>query len=344
MAKIFIAGGGTGGHFYPALSVAKKFKDAGFEVIYIGTLNGIEAKKDFPYGEKHLFDIHGIRGRGIFSKILGTYKLILTTFNVYKMILKEKPVLSFCFGGYTSLPLGFASLLSSTPLFIHEQNSVPSYTNLILSKFAKKIFITFSYSAKYFNKKKTVLSGMPIREEIIKYAQISSQNKVVKKIAVLGGSQGAKRLNQIALEVARKFPNIQFLIIKGKADIDTVVPQNVTIFDYVDDIQKIYMDCDIVISRAGSGVVNELLAFGKYAIYVPYPYAASNHQYYNVKFLEEAGLSKIILEKDLTAESLELAITEALNIDLEEISKKIRDFAITDATDTIFKTVMEEIK
>lgn len=344
MVKVFIAGGGTGGHFYPALSIAKKFKDAGFEVIYVGTSNGIEAKKDFPYGKKYLFDIHGIRGRGFFGKIKGAYKLALTTFKVYKMIIKEKPVLAFCFGGYASFPLGIASLLTSTPLFIHEQNSIPSYTNLILSKFARKIFITFDSSGKYFNQKKVILSGMPIREEIVNWAKGAKQNKYVKKIAILGGSQGAKRLNNITIEIAKRFPDIQFFIVKGKTDIEADIPQNVIVYEYVDDIHKLFIESDIVISRAGSGVVNELMIFGKYAIYIPYPHAASNHQYYNVKFLNDAGLSKVILEKDLTQENLEMAIKEAMNLDLEEISNKIKLLSITDAADRILKTVMEEVR
>lgn len=344
MAKVFISGGGTGGHFYPALAVSKRLKENGFDIVYTGTKTGIESKKDFPYGEKVLFEMQGVRGKGFFGKLTASIKLLKTVLKVYALIKKEKPVFSICFGGYTSFPLGVASFLSGTPLFIHEQNSVPSYTNIVLSRFAKKVFITFEYSGKYFPEHKVVLTGMPLRDEIISYAEMSLQKPEIKNILVVGGSQGAKRLNQVVTQIARHFPEISFTVIKGKQEIEGEIPKNIKIVDYADNIYRFYLDADIVISRAGSGVVNELLAFGKYAIYVPYPYAASNHQYYNVKFLEDMGLSKIILEKDLTPESLIQAIIETSRLNLVEISAKLKQLAKVDASEKIVKTILEEVR
>lgn len=344
MAKVFVSGGGTGGHFYPALAVSKKLREEGFDLVYIGTESGIEAKKEFVYGEKILFKMQGVRSRAALGKLSATLKLLKTALQVYALIKKEKPVFSLCFGGYTSLPLGIASFLSGTPLFIHEQNSIPSYTNIVLSKFAKKVFITFPYSSKYFPQHKLVLTGMPLREEIVEYSKRSWQKPKVKNILVVGGSQGAKRLNQVAIQVATFFPDIMFTIIKGRHEIEEEVPPNVKVIDYADNIYQLYMDADLVISRAGSGVVNELLAFGKYAIYVPYPYAASNHQYYNVKFLEDLGLSKIILEEKLTAEYLKQTIEQALTLNLVDVSQRLKQLAKLDASDRIIKTILEEAR
>lgn len=344
MAKVFISGGGTGGHFYPAMAVAKKLKDRGFEVVYIGTTNGIESGKDFPYGKKILFDMQGVRGKGLFQKMMATLKLFKTVLKVYSLIKRERPAFSVCFGGYTSFPLGVASFLSRTTLFIHEQNSIPSYTNLVLSKFAKKVFLTFEHSSKYFPKNKSIITGMPLREEMVEDAKKSQQRPYIKNILVVGGSQGAKRLNQVVVEVAKHFPKISFTVIKGKSQLEGVFPENIKVVEYADDIHKLYLDSDVIISRAGSGVVNELLAFGKYAIYIPYPYAASNHQYHNVKFLEDMGLSRIILEKDLTAVNLIEAINHCLKLNLVEISNKLKQLAKTDASEKIVKTILEDAR
>lgn len=344
MAKVFISGGGTGGHFYPAIAVSKKLKQKGFEVVYIGTKTGIEAEKDFPYGEKVLFEMQGVRGRGFFGKLTSSLKLLKTVFKVYRLIKREKPLFSVCFGGYTSFPLGFASFLAGIPLFIHEQNSVPSYTNIALSRFSKKVFITFHYSSKYFPKNRVVLTGMPLRDEIVEYSKKSSQKTEVKNILVVGGSQGAKRLNQVAIEVATHLPHIMFTLVKGKHEIGEKFPPNIKVIDYADNIYQLYLDADLVISRAGSGVVNELLAFGKYTVYVPYPYAASNHQYYNVKFLEDLGLSKVILEEDLTALHLKQIIEQVSALNLVDISQKLKRLAKLDASDSIVNTILEEVR
>ncbi len=139
----FVSGGGTGGHYYPAVAVSQKLQKENFNVIYIGTKNGIEAKKDFPYGEKILFEMGGLRGKSLIQTLKNFKNLIKSTLKTIKLMKKEKPQLSICFGGYTSVPLGISSFLLNVPLYIHEQNSIPSFTNRILGKFAKKIFITF---------------------------------------------------------------------------------------------------------------------------------------------------------------------------------------------------------
>ncbi len=342
--KVFVSGGGTGGHFYPAYSIAEHLKDKNFKVFYIGTTNGIESKKPFPADEKYLYPMKAVRGKGLLGKILGIFSLIKTTFNVLKILKREKPDFSICFGGYTSIPLGIASYLTKTPLFIHEQNSIPSYSNRILSFFSRKIFITFENSKIYFKKDKTVLTGLPLRKNLVEkaksYTYIPSQRKT---ILVIGGSQGSKKLSQLAVSIASQL-DVDIILIKGKWDIDIPDIKNLTVYDYVDNIEELYMKADIVISRAGSSSVNEILCFGKYTLFVPFPFAASNHQYYNVKWLYEKGLCDLIEEKDLTEEKLKKSIDEALKKDLSLLHREIKKYAIFDSDKKILENILNEIK
>ncbi|MEJ5172222.1 MAG: undecaprenyldiphospho-muramoylpentapeptide beta-N-acetylglucosaminyltransferase [Hydrogenothermaceae bacterium] len=344
MDKVFISGGGTGGHFYPALSVAKELEKEGYSVTYIGTTAGIEAQKEFPVGKKILFDMYGVRGKNLINRIKGVVSLVKTTYRVFKLLKEEKPKFSICFGGYTSIPLGVASFLTGVPLFIHEQNSIPSYSNLILSKFSRKIFITFEYTKRYFNSKKTVLSGMPLRDSVLEAAKSYQPSEKISQILVIGGSQGSKKINQTVVEMAEDFPDITFHIILGKSNLEPAdIPKNVKLYNYVDNVEKLFSQTDIVISRSGSSTVNEIITFGKYAIFIPYPYAASNHQYYNVKFLKDLGLSDLIEDRDLTKEKLKESIDKAKGLDLKSIYSRLRQLAKTDAKKVIISSIKEEL-
>ncbi len=341
--KVFISGGGTGGHFYPALSIANYLKEKGFEIYYFGTKHGIESKKEFP-GEKYLFDIKGVRGKGLFYKPASVYKLLKTAFKIKKIIKKEKPLFSICFGGYTSVPLGLASWLSGTNLYIHEQNSIPSYSNILLSKFAKKIFITFEYTNIYFPKEKTYLTGLPIRDSLKERLSLTKkearnilnidENK--KVVLIFGGSQGAKKLNEICLKLAEKHKDVIFINIQGKSKLENI-PENVIKFDYFEDMGLLYKVSDFIICRAGASTVNEIISFGKYSVFVPYPYAASNHQYYNVEWLEEMGVCSIVTEENLN--KIFEKFEKLLNIDFSKYEDKIKRLSIIDAEERIYKEI-----
>jgi UDP-N-acetylglucosamine--N-acetylmuramyl-(pentapeptide) pyrophosphoryl-undecaprenol N-acetylglucosamine transferase len=340
MKTVFISGGGTGGHYYPALAVAQALKEKGYKVVYIGTDKGIEAKKGFPYADEViLFEMEAVRGRGLLGKVKGVYSLLKTTFKVKKVIEKENPIFSVCFGGYTSFPLGVGSFLTKTPLYIHEQNSIPSYTNRLLSLFAKKNFITFEYTKKFFNPTKTFLTGMPLRKAIVEEAKKYIYTPKDKKtVLVVGGSQGAKKLSQITVNLAKTLPDVEFILIKGKWEVDIPSLNNLTVYDYYENMEELYKQADIVVSRSGSGTVNEILAFGKYAIFVPYPYAASNHQFYNVKWLYDLGLCEIVEEKDLTEEILKEKINQSLNKNLLKLHQEIKKYSILNSVDKIVES------
>ena len=315
---VFVSGGGTGGHYYPAMAVSQKLQKENYNVIYIGTKNGIEAKKDFPYGEKILFEMGGLRGKSLIQTLKNFKNLIKSTLKTIKLMKKEKPQLSICFGGYTSVPLGISSFLLNVPLYIHEQNSIPSFTNRILGKFAKKIFITFPESKKYFKNSKIVESGLPIRESLKENLNLTKEEARKKLeidkdkfvVLVFGGSQGARKLGELTVSLAKDLKEIYFILLTGKNFKTEEKLENLKTVEYTEEMHIFYKAADLVISRAGAGTVYELMAFNKYSIYVPFPYAASNHQYWNVKWLKDLGLSDLIEEKDLNQEIVKNKILE----------------------------------
>ncbi len=351
--KFFISGGGTGGHFYPALSVAEKFHKEQFEPVLIGAKKGIEGKKDFPFGEKKLFDMDYVVGKSFINKMKSSYLLMESVFKIISEIKKEKPLFSICFGGYTSLPLGIASAITRTPLYIHEQNSYPSNTNILLSKLAKKVFITFPFTQKL-NGKNVIHTGIPIRESVLNKINLSREKarEILnipdkKHILVIGGSQGAKKLNETTIKLAENMPEYFFTLIYGKRELPENIPENLKAIPFSDDVGTLYSSSDFIISRAGSGTINELMAFGKYALYVPYPYAASNHQYFNAKWLKDKGLSDIVLDSELTPQVAKEKINQYFlksEEEKEKIKKELKSLVKLNSSDIIYENIVKDIQ
>jgi len=350
--KVFISGGGTGGHYYPAIAISEKLKNENFELIYIGKKKGIEAKKGFPYGKNIFFEMEGIRGKSKLQSIKNSLNLIRTTINTLKIMKKEKPEFSICFGGYTSVPVGIASIILRVPLYIHEQNSIPSFTNRLLGKFAKKVFITFPQTEKFFKKSKVIESGLPIRKTLKENLNLRKEearkklgiknNKFV--IFVFGGSQGAKKLGELTVSLAKDLENLQFILITGKNfNPPKDKPKNLITVEYTEEMHNFYKSADLVISRAGAGTVYELMAFNKYSIYIPFPFAASNHQYWNVKWLKDLGFSDLIEEKDLTQKVLKDKILELVRKQEKLKNINLKNLVKLNSEEIIVDTIKEEI-
>jgi len=345
--KVFIAGGGTGGHFYPAYAVSEELKKRGFQIFYFGTQKGIEAKQEFPSDKKFLFSITGVRGKNFVKAFFSAVKLLRTSGDIVKIIKKENPDFCLCFGGYASLPLGIASVITGTPLFIHEQNSIPSYTNRVLSLFAKKIFITFEHSKKYFPKK-TVLTGLPIRRSVIDDLSLPKEKareivgiKNRPTVLIFGGSQGSKKLSEIGLKVAGEMPEIQFVLIGGKHfKKPDNLPENLIFFSYFERMGLLYSASDFVISRSGASSTYEIITAGKFALFVPFPHAVSDHQYYNVRWLEEKGLSIVVRENELDTQMLKNIIIKALK---ENKGEEIKNIAVKNPQKVLVDRILDEI-
>lgn len=314
--KFLIVAGGTGGHIFPALALIDKIKeDPKNKYLYIGTTdrmeNEIVPSMGIPYKS---LKIHGLS-----KNLLKNFKNIKDVLNSIKeagKIIKEfEPDFVVCFGGYVTFPVIVAANKKKIPVFLHEQNVIPGKVNKFLSFYAKKIFISFKESEKYFNAKKIVYSGNPCME---KAKNIKKHNKTElgfdkdkKLILIVMGSEGSSVVNEKMLDFLRSFNETdkEILFITGKKQYNTlnnnlIVPHNIKIVPFYMDLPALMKSSDLIISRAGASTISEIIATSIPSILIPSPYVANNHQYYNALALKELGVSKMLEQDRLTKETL----------------------------------------
>ncbi|MBI4847791.1 MAG: undecaprenyldiphospho-muramoylpentapeptide beta-N-acetylglucosaminyltransferase [Nitrospirae bacterium] len=320
--NIVIAGGGTGGHVFPAVAIAKELRNsiANVKITFIGTARGIESKI-IP---KEGYDIRFIRseglvGKNIFKTISSVMK-IPTSLSDARAILKGlQPQLVLGVGGYSSGPVLLCASMMGIPTIIHEQNTLPGLTNKLLSKFVDTIAVTYHESMNFFPQEKTYLTGNPIRADILsgsreKGYKTFSLERDLFTIFVFGGSLGASRINSAVSEaLAYLVPlkdKVQFLHQTGDRDFDTVREAyrvrefRGTVVPFAHEMADAYAVADLIVSRAGATTLAELTACGKAAILIPYPYAAGNHQEVNARKLWDIGAAQMILDRDLNGKVL----------------------------------------
>ncbi len=341
---LLISGGGTGGHFFPALSFIEYVMDKE-KVKFIGTKRGIEYKlrEKIPV-EQVFLDVYPFRGVSLKEKIKAIYYLLKSQIEIKV----ENSFSSLVFGGYASLPLGLYSLRKRKPLFIHEQNSVPSKTNRLLSKGAEEIFITFEHTRRYFKNAKKV--GIPLRRSLIegvekaKAKESLGLNPDKEVLLVLGGSQGAFFLNRLTVELA-KYTTFQIILICGTKHYDEMkeyINERLKIIPFSLNMNLIYSAADVAISRAGAGTITELSLYGIPTLFIPYPYAADNHQYYNAKEIEELGGGFVLKQEDANLRSV-LQKLSLLTLKKEEMGKAIKGFANPKAAEEMYLEVKKSL-
>jgi UDP-N-acetylglucosamine--N-acetylmuramyl-(pentapeptide) pyrophosphoryl-undecaprenol N-acetylglucosamine transferase len=360
--KLIVTGGGTGGHLFPGISLAQAMMHAypGCEVLFIGTERKVDknalSNLDF---ETMTIKSHGIKGKGILGMIKALLHQPIALWEAVKVIRKFKPDLVFGVGGYITGPVILAARLLGVSTCIHEQNSIPGLANKLLGHIADRIFVSLPGSEKYFPAHKTILSGNPVRPEIIRAAeeQKTTADKEYSTLLVLGGSQGARRLNELMLEAAEtclsKLTPPPHIIHQARSDDEEVVRNkyaelglNARVQDFYKDMVEIYSQADLVVSRAGATTLAELTVFRKPVILVPFPYAADNHQEVNGQYLVEAGAGIMFKQSDLTGEKLGMEIKQVLENRelLEEMSRNSGNVAKPEATATIVNSCMELLK
>lgn len=320
--KIVIAGGGTGGHVFPGIAIAREFKkiEDNVEVIFIGTAYGIESVV-VPREGFHikLIRSEGIVGVDIFKAVRSAMKIPLSLRDSYVVLKEIKPDLVFGVGGYCSGPVLLTASLMKIPTMIHEQNSVPGLTNKLLSKFVDIVTVTYQESMDFFPKGKTVLTGNPVREEILNGVRERGYksfglDKGLFTIFVFGGSSGASSINRAVSETLvylDEFKDrIQFLHQTGERDFNTVRDFyhskgfRGTIIPFAHNMADAYAVADLVISRAGATTLAELTVCGKAAILIPYPHAAGDHQELNARKLWDMGAAQMLLDRELNGKTL----------------------------------------
>ena len=310
--KVLILAGGTGGHVYPALSVAKEFSRSKHSIFWIGKKLSLESelskKESFNFTS---LETRGFKGKNIIGKIVSLIYLEINFLKSIFIIKKIKPDMVFSTGGHVTLAPALASYLLSIPLFIHEQNSVPGLVNKILNKLSKLTFEAFPGS---FNKSPKIHTvGNPVRSEIIKSPPPKPTIKEHFNILILGGSQGSRQLNEIVLKAFKNkmIPSHWHIVHQiGDLDRSSIVEAyskhdcSYEVIPYITNIGEAYHQSDLVIGRSGAMTISEICCSSKPSILLPLPWATDNHQYLNAKFLEDKNAS-IVLESTLdSADSL----------------------------------------
>ena len=345
--RVIIAGGGTGGHVYPGIAVAKEIlrRIPPAEVVFVGTEKGLESKvipqEGFRLEKITSSGIKGIRGLRRLESLL---KIPLGLWQSYQIISQFKPRLVIGVGGYSSGPPVLVAALLRIPILLQEQNATPGLTNRLLAHFAGRVAIAFPESRNFFGNK-AVLTGNPVRHEFCQAKNNTSDDRLV--VVFVGGSQGARAINQAAIQSLRflepHFARLLFIHQTGESDYDEVsmayakvaLAHDVRPFFYDMPIQ--YVRADLLVSRAGATTLAEITLAGKASILIPFPYATDNHQQKNAESLANAGAAEMILQKDLSGELLANRIQFYLDQRdaLEQMAEKSLRFGKPDATEKI---------
>lgn len=360
--KIIVSAGGTGGHIYPALAIIEKFKEheKNLEVLYIGTHNRMEAELIPKRGIKYeSLEIYGFSKSNICLDIKNVF-LIKKAYQKCLRIMREfKPDLVLGIGGYVTYPVIKAASKLGIKTFIHEQNSHPGKTNLVLQKKADLIGVSFKESIPSFKKAKgeVFYSGNPCGESALKKKPLSKtsvgldENK--KLIVVVAGSLGSSTINEkMADFLARvKDQDYQVLYITGKNLYDKFIsdhkfPDNVKVLPYLDDLPALLKNTDLIITRAGASTMSEIISLTLPAIFIPSPYVANNHQYYNALELKNNNAGELIEEKDLTSKILLKKINEILldSQKYQEIKTNLGKMSMNNSSEVIYNKLKDLIK
>lgn len=366
--KIIITGGGTGGHIYPGISLAKEFqnRDKKNEIIFVGTSTGMEA--DIIPREGYEFaslKVKGIKREICLDNIYAIFLFLGSLFNSFKLIKKIKPDLVIGTGGYVSGSISLMSALSGVPVFIHEQNALPGITNKALSIFSRIVFTSFPESEQYFwKKKKVVFTGNPVRKSIwngdrknIISKEKMSYNK--KTILVFGGSKGANAISQVFLNCIDLIDDLSFnkwqvLLISGREDYSNMLDKikfskhkaSIYITPYMYNMEDAYDLADLVICRSGATTIAELTAVGLPSILIPYPYATGNHQMYNAMYLKNKQAAVVIAQQELSEKRLAEEISKFLldNEVLSEMAENSRKAGNRNTAKEIIDLIYNNIK
>jgi len=296
---IVVTGGGTGGHLSVARSFIDEFYTRGYNVIFIGSLKGQDKQwfENYPKLYKSYFlDTKGVVNQKFTGKFISMFMILKAVLKSRKIINDNNVSKVVSVGGFSAAAASFAAIITKTDFYIHEQNSVVGRLNKLTSKYAKEVFSSYLETSK--------VKDYPISEKFFKYSRV---RKEVETIIFLGGSQGARAINDFALKVAPKLKEMGIKIIHqtGKNDFETIKKQykemgvDVDVFDFSNELLEKMNEADFSVSRAGASTLWELVALGIPTFFIPYPYAAANHQYHNAKYLLENDLCFLQSEDDL---------------------------------------------
>lgn len=310
--------GGTGGHIFPGLAIADEMSQKGWQILWLGTADRMEADIVPKSGyEIEFINIKGVRNKSKFAKLSAPFMVLNAIWQARAVIKTFKPDLVVGFGGYVALPGGLAAWLSRVPLVIHEQNAAVGLTNRILSRFAKKVLVAFGGFEQL--KNKVIRVGNPLRSQIESLPAPNALKPV--SILVVGGSLGAQALNQAVPEALKAFDAGCFKVLHqaGKAQANATLERyqqtqtEYQVVEFIDDMASAYKAADLVICRAGALTVSEIAAVGRASILVPLPHAVDDHQTFNAQVLADANAAILLPQTKLVEGELQPLLADFLN-------------------------------
>lgn len=365
--RVLLTGGGTAGHINPAIAIAnyikEKEKDSTF--LFVGTRHGIEKTLVPKCGYDIKFiDVMGLK-RSLSPENIKVFVRYVKSMGESRKIIKEfKPDVVIGTGGYVCAPVIKAAVRAKIPTLIHEQNVFPGLAVKMLSQKADITAISFDETKSMMKAKKMILTGNPLRPSLFtKHDKEALQKRCgfdsKPLVLMFGGSLGAEKMNSALSDMIKKdrIKNFNLIAATGERHyeefkeklraegIDAENLKNAKILPYIYNMEEIFFAADVIVGRAGAVTVSEITAMGKAAVLIPSPYVAHNHQEYNARYLEKNGAAKVLLESELSGESLAEEINSVLKntdalLDMQNCSKKI---GITDACETIYKCILEII-
>ena len=354
--NILIAGGGTGGHLFPAIAIGEEMITKGYNVKFIGSKKGFDSKyleeSKFDY---KLLDIYGYRRslsfKALYENIWLLAKISISTLKMIFVFINYNPIAVIGTGGYISaIPLTLGKWFKKK-IFIQEQNIIPGKTTKLFSKYADRIFIGFNDKSFYKKNDKLIHSGNPIRDFKLK-SNIGRNCENQTTLLILGGSQGAEPINKFFINNYKKIIDRNIHIIwqcgaKNYRNIKNKIKDNrrVKLLAFIENMDEAYIQSDLVVSRAGAISISELMIFNKPSIFIPYPYATDNHQYFNAKYVESKGAG-ILIEQNKMQKKLADKINSLIedSSKLEKIKSNTELLARSKSTEIIINEIMRLIK
>jgi UDP-N-acetylglucosamine--N-acetylmuramyl-(pentapeptide) pyrophosphoryl-undecaprenol N-acetylglucosamine transferase len=332
-----MAGGGTGGHVMPAIAVARILRDRGYEVLFLGTERGMEAKlvpaAGFPI---EWIEIGGLKGLGRGRQLKTLWQMPNAARRVREMFGRHRPSAVFSMGGYVAGPVAAAAIWSRVPLVVMEPNAMPGASNRYIGRFVAKALLSFPEAARWFPRDRTEITGVPVRSEFFTIAP-KPQTECLT-ILITGGSQGSRTLNRAAVESWALFRQAGLPIrILHQTGVDAFegIRNDFAgtglageVMPFIADMPAAFAEADVIVCRSGASAVSEVAAAGKASILVPYPFAADNHQLRNAEALARAGAAKLVLDSEMNGRRL---VDEVLSLsrtdEIANLGERARKFA-----------------
>lgn len=362
MSRVIIAGGGTGGHIFPAIAIANALKkiDPSLEILFVGANGKMEMEKvpQAGYSIKGI-DIAGFNRTSLLKNIGLPFKLIRSFFEVKNIFKSFTPDVVIGVGGYSTFPVLKYAQKNGIPTFIHESNSFAGKSNILLGKGATKIFVASEGMDRFFPKDRIMITGNPVRKNIVEnhIARADALHRFglhsgKRTVLVIGGSLGAKSINDVIMthlgDIATL--NLQLIWQTGKYNAEQYIRKgnsynNIWVSEFIQDMDEAYAAADVVVSRAGAMSVAELCVVKKPVVFVPYPFAAEDHQTVNANYLVHKNAALMVKDADvqtqLFATLTNLVFDEAKQT---EIKTNIAPLGITNANERIAEEIMKYLR